>query len=72
METESFDFLDGSKYPNLNLHNMDRQVGNWHGVLLKNVVVHYTSNVRLTQVYASPTSHLKYVILECHFPVTTV
>ena len=30
------------KYPGLKLHVMDRQVGNRHGVLLKNAIVHYT------------------------------
>ena len=30
------------KYPDLKLHVMDRQIGNRHGVLLKNAIVHYT------------------------------
>ena len=31
----------GKTFPDLKLHKMDRQVGNRHGVLLKNAMVHY-------------------------------
>ena len=31
----------GKKFPGMKLHKMDRQVGNRHGILLKNAMVHY-------------------------------
>ena len=50
------------KYPRLQLHTMDRQVGNRHGIVLKHSMVHYT----MFDAYREWCAHLQFEVKDEH------